>query len=491
MWRFDLDIEEWNPVPIQSTTVPPPRSEFAHSRVEEIIIMFGGKGDTGLLNDLYTYNLRNKEWALINHESTKMPTSRRGACLAAVEGISLIFGGITSAGYSNELWKFDWSSKTYKLLYSGNTVPPAAFTKCQISYDSEDNMMFIVYSGETPSQIPLTEVYSYNLATSNWTYKENSLFYTIANSKTAAFLINDKIIRAGGSDNGYGSERDISIYDTNTGAIHFAGNLPYNTYSAASVFYRDKIYIHGGGDSYGTLLLEDIVKNDLIVIDLNTNCDEENNVCILYCSKGSYSNQGECDVCPEGSYSDTVGSNYCELCPKGYYSNIKGADSSGVCSKCSDGYFNDKEGQSRCLECSISLECPADYEKEKIDRYVSEQPELYEDEYDMLNTSSTYFNILIAIILCISIPILMSFNKTRKIVRSLDLYKLEHNYEVDKVMYIRTTLLGGLFSIVFLFVALSIIFSTSMSFAFNNVVETKALVPMVALEQEYGDVIYT
>ncbi len=38
----------------------------------------------------------------------------------------------------------------------------------------------------------------------------------------------------------------VNIFDINTGAVHFAGNLPYNIYSAESVFYRDKIYIYGG-----------------------------------------------------------------------------------------------------------------------------------------------------------------------------------------------------------------------------------------------------
>jgi hypothetical protein len=120
MWSFNLDLEEWNPVQIQSATIPQPRSDFGYSRSDENIVLFGGKGEAGLLNDLYLFNLRSHEWTLINSESSIMPTPRKGVCISSdvEKGISLIFGGITAIGYTNELWKFDWSTKNtnYSLL---------------------------------------------------------------------------------------------------------------------------------------------------------------------------------------------------------------------------------------------------------------------------------------------------------------------------------------------------------------------------------------
>jgi septation ring formation regulator EzrA len=55
-------------------------------------------------------------------------------------------------------------------------------------------------------------------------------------------------------------------------------------------------------------------------------------------------------------------------------------------------------------------------------------------------------------------------------------------------MYIRKTLIGGIFSIIFIFAALSVIFRMSFSYMIDNVIETKALVPYVAFEQEYENV---
>jgi hypothetical protein len=47
------------------------------------------------------------------------------------------------------------------------------------------------------------------------------------------------------------------------------GSLPDNTYHGASAYYKSKIYIHGGGYRFGDLPLSSLVKNDLILIDLN------------------------------------------------------------------------------------------------------------------------------------------------------------------------------------------------------------------------------
>jgi hypothetical protein len=55
-------------------------------------------------------------------------------------------------------------------------------------------------------------------------------------------------------------------------------------------------------------------------------------------------------------------------------------------------------------------------------------------------------------------------------------------------MYIRKTILGGIFSIIFLFAALSVMFRMSLSFVVDNVTETKALVSNVAFDHEHENV---
>jgi hypothetical protein len=140
------------------------------------------------------------------------------------------------------------------------------------------------------------------------------------------------------------------------------------------------------------------------------------------------------------------------------------------------------------MQCSIASECESENE-ENVKLFISVQPELYEKDDDILASSSFYFNICCGIASLILILFLISSHNSKKLLASLDLYSLNHNYEVGKAMYIRKTLLGGLFSIIFIFISLSLVFSSTITFILDNIVETQTLVPLVTIEQDYKNVI--
>ena len=168
MWRYDLNEENWSPVPVLSSTQPTPRSEFAHAIYQDNFIVFGGKGDTELYNDLYTYKVRASEWNLVPVYSTIIPAARKGACMAVSDDFFLIFGGETASGYSNELWKFEYSSSSYTLLESPITVPKLAFSNCHIDTNSEGHPIFHVYMGQIHHSYSISSLYGYNITLGTW-----------------------------------------------------------------------------------------------------------------------------------------------------------------------------------------------------------------------------------------------------------------------------------------------------------------------------------
>lgn len=482
-------------MPIQSTVLPSPRSEFAHGRNEEIFIMFGGQGDSGLLNDLYTFNLKQKVWEYVPITSITNPTPRKGSCLAANHDLVFIFGGYSESGYMNELWVFDRSTNSYELLTSKNIIPPeSAFSSCHVYANSDKQIIFQTYMGETIGETPLSFIYEYNFATKEWNKIRDEGQDKISRTKTATFRILDKFIIAGGVKWDFSSHNDINILNIQTGDIvQIEDQLPY-TYFGGSVYYKDKIYIHGGAYSFGNLPLKDISTNNLIAIELSANCNSLKTDCITVCSKGTYYSNGECYICPEGSYSEIDGPVDCELCPMGFYSDIKGGDSSRVCKRCPYGTFNNKIGQSRCTDCPYGRKCS--FEKVihieqaiSLKSYTSIQPELLENEEETAKTSSSLFGILIGVLGFISIALVLSFSSTRKWLVNLDMYSMQHNYGNNCPLYIRKTIIGGIFSLIFIFVALYLLYNRSIYFAIDNVMEIKALVPVIALEQQYGEVI--
>ncbi len=497
MWTYDISREFWSPVSFKSSVLPSPRSEFAHARYQDDFIIFGGIGDTELLSDIYIYNTRNREWEQVTSESDVVPSARRAACMAASDDFILIFGGIEATGYSNELWKFDWGTYSFTLLESERYLPGAAYSQCHIDRNSDNQKTFKVYTGETEGKTNISFIYEYNLAIDKWrTIQDWAIDPQIGRSKAAVFMINDTIISAGGIIMNFASFSTIFTLNVKSPEEPPAevGSLPTNTFYGASIYYKNKIYIHGGGYSFGDLPLSSIVTNDLIVINLNEECEDSEGFCTDDCSKGTAFSSEGCDLCPMGSYSDIIGSKRCEPCEVGYFSDIMGAETSKTCKPCPYGYFNTSKGQSMCLICPndsiCSLNQSVQDNEEEIIRYTSIQPDLMDYKTETVNESSIIFYIVISMLLLILLVILLKFNKTRAFLTGIDMYSRNHNYELDVPIYIRKTLIGGVFTTAFVFAALAIIFTMFLSYAIDNIRETKALVPLAALEQQYDSVLF-
>lgn len=244
MWKFDISNEVWSSIPIEDSFLPPPRSEFGHAKFEDNLIVFGGKGETDLFNDLYTYNIKLNKWELISNDSTSKPSARRASCLAATDEFIVIYGGVEAKGYSNELWKFEWSTNNYILLDNTNAPPESAFSQCHIYRNSDNQMLFQVYMGENDGESPIAFIYEYNLSTNVWTtIQEPSYDYRIARSKAAIFMIKDQLILAGGSLWNYFSQNYIDILDVKSGQVNRVNYLPANTFYGASAYYLSLIHI--------------------------------------------------------------------------------------------------------------------------------------------------------------------------------------------------------------------------------------------------------
>jgi hypothetical protein len=118
------------------------------------------------------------------------------------------------------------------------------------------------------------------------------------------------------------------------------------------------------------------------------------------------------------------------------------------------------------------------------------QPNILGYENEKVEEISMNFYISMIFLLCICVLTILSFSKTRNLVEKIDLYSLQHNYDDDRAIYIRKTLIGGIFTIVFIFGAIAVVFNMLLSYSLDNIRETKGLVPYFSVEQEYKDVIF-
>jgi hypothetical protein len=130
------------------------------------------------------------------------------------------------------------------LYYIQKTHPPkAAFSQCHIETNSDNQLIFKVYMGETIGEAPISFIYKYNLVLDKWfTILESKLYEIMSKSKSAIFMINDHMIYAGGSIWNYRSYQSIKVQNLKSNEVTEVGNLPEYTYYGASVYYKNNIY---------------------------------------------------------------------------------------------------------------------------------------------------------------------------------------------------------------------------------------------------------
>jgi hypothetical protein len=86
---------------------PPERADaaLAHLASEDLVVLFGGVNDKGLLNDTWMYD--GEVW--FRHLGQYGPSPRSGHAMAydPIREVVLMYGGVTADGPSNETWAFN------------------------------------------------------------------------------------------------------------------------------------------------------------------------------------------------------------------------------------------------------------------------------------------------------------------------------------------------------------------------------------------------
>lgn len=481
MWKLDLKKEIWSPYETTGTE-PTGRSDFSHVKIGNNLVVYGGLGKEGLLGDIYSLNIEQKTWDQFTINSVSKPSPRKGACMVNIGYFIYIFGGITDTGYTNELWKLDIDTKEFELIIGRGDIPiEIAYANCQI-VDRNKEFFMQIYTGQTIGAVASPFIYEYNLDNKVWSQVNLNPIQPYMRSKAASIILGDKLIVAGGNLLDSRSFDTIESVDLKTSEVKTIGTLVSKPFHAASVYYKDKIYIQGGGDSFGTFSLANLPNNYLHIIELN---DEESET--WPCSKGSYRKDNYCEVCPVGTYNERIGSD-CIPCLPGYYSNNIASDSITHCLPCSEGYYNPKEAQGLCIECPSSQICnigtinPIEFPlTPKI--VTSIQPEIYSNPSSQ-NAPIIIDYLIISLMILIVIFLFIS-NKLKHTLKDLDIFIYLHNHFLGQPMFIKKTYIGGLFSIGFLAFAVSVISKLSINYLHQNIIETKMLVPLVTLEKDY------
>ena len=476
MWVFEILSGVWS-IAQTTGTLPTPRSDFAYGSEGNALVIWGGIDSTGLIEDLFMFNTLTLQWTQIISTSSSQPSPAAGACLVLQMPNIYIYGGITSYGFSGELWQYNLGTNTYTLVSTDNQL---AYASCQLL----GNHFYVIF-GYSYAEVPVPMVRSFDLVSLGW---QSFYIAEAADSDTAQgiqLLMGAAVIRVAGQSWGFDPHRDALVLSYNNS--YDVGSIPEASYAQACAYYNTSLYCFGGGSSISSLLRMDVAHNRLFSIDTQGIC--EGGMCEVLCSEGTYQTSGGCEVCPSGYFAEGMGNSECTACSIGTHNANTGATSKRECYPCPQGYFNNEAGASRCLQCEASDICPIGsvYSGNILSstQQKSIQPLLYSANSESMNL--TVAQVCIGLLIFIGILSMLSMKKVRAKLSIFDIFRLDQTInEKGRVEGIRTVL-GGIFALVFVVLALILSVSMLFSYELSNVNEEKSLVPLVTLQDNVVD----
>eukprot|EP00292_Cryptomonas_paramecium_P020295 CAMPEP_0113726308 /NCGR_PEP_ID=MMETSP0038_2-20120614/40346_1 /TAXON_ID=2898 /ORGANISM="Cryptomonas paramecium" /LENGTH=182 /DNA_ID=CAMNT_0000656873 /DNA_START=109 /DNA_END=655 /DNA_ORIENTATION=+ /assembly_acc=CAM_ASM_000170 len=89
------------------------------------LLVYGGCGAAGRLNDLHQLDLNTLQWTDLNAASVgTLPPTTCGAGIAYYNQTMIVFGGISSAGLLPDVYSFDIQSLSWSLAPVTGDIPP-------------------------------------------------------------------------------------------------------------------------------------------------------------------------------------------------------------------------------------------------------------------------------------------------------------------------------------------------------------------------------
>lgn len=484
LWKFDLESFKWSIVDTIGT-LPPSRFAYASDSQGDSIVIWGGEGNLGLLNDLYLFNLLTLTWQELKPTSAFVPQPARGACLVVDFPLIYIYGGQNQNGFSAQLITFNLWTLQYSIISSDQ---PSAFCSCKLI-----NSTFIYSFGKDSSDSVNRKIRALDLKNLTWSTliqsnDPNSLYI-----EGNHFYIGSKMVKIGGISPIRFTSGDVILYNFENKTEKIIGNLDQGLFRSASVFYQGKLFVHGGGESFGNNPRDGSQTDSMFYIDYEEICKYD--VCEGECSAGNYFNGTSCAMCPAGSYSSGFTSlvsslaptdNQCLLCPAGTYNPQSGASNVKQCYPCSEGTYNNQTGQQYCRDCPESTDCPSGSIEPSIPLYSASSsrvtPKLYSSK--SIEKSQKLVETIISLFCVLLCFLILKLWKKVEFLKKIDIFLDKHNYILNMQMILKSNKFGVIATFAFTCFVVIFLIGTGLNYTYNNILEEKTLLPGPVLNQE-------
>ena len=132
------------------------------------MVVFGGLGKPGSLDDCFEYNVTDSQWGILFQNGAVKPKPRYGHSLTDTinAGVVLLYGG-AGAGFFDDLFSFDTRTGQWEAIQPNGTIPaPRAFHS---AVALESNSKMVIFGGQNGSA-NLGDLHEYHLESNTWTF---------------------------------------------------------------------------------------------------------------------------------------------------------------------------------------------------------------------------------------------------------------------------------------------------------------------------------
>jgi hypothetical protein len=199
VWSFDLASSAWSQY---MPTGGPPNVRYGvgytFDPVARDLVTFAGFTSQGRFDDVWRFNDQADTWTDVSPGTGPGERCLHAACYDPVRRRMIMYGGQNNFGPLGDLWALDLDTNTWTELTPATGPSPRYFTS--LVYDAANHRV-TVFGGQT-AQLPVNEVWVYDLWTNEWTQLSPSGTPPSARWGSAGIYdgANDRMLVFGGND---------------------------------------------------------------------------------------------------------------------------------------------------------------------------------------------------------------------------------------------------------------------------------------------------
>src|SRR3989441_1515414 len=166
-WAYDFNTNTWTDMTPVSSPSALYWDAMAYDSAADRVILFGGQGSSGVVNDTWAYDFKSNAWTNLAPASSPLGRDAHAMAYDSAADRVILFGGQGSSGVVNDTWAYDHGTNTWTNMASAPAPSGRAYHGMVYDSQSDRAILFGGWASNTGS--PLEDTWTYDLNANGWT----------------------------------------------------------------------------------------------------------------------------------------------------------------------------------------------------------------------------------------------------------------------------------------------------------------------------------